>query len=158
MYHQDPLYKQKRFLIALTLLQVERFGNFIPLNPIWDLLLSEGVQIQDCREGCFLVIRKKTKIKASKSLEDEANKLVKDIIRTIRLIRKKMEIEYDDINLRLVKGQEIIQNTLYLGLAPEKFVMLTEWSTDDYNFFNNDSLKISENMQEEPEQITNLGE
>ncbi|NHJ47149.1 MAG: hypothetical protein FK733_05105 [Asgard group archaeon] len=152
------LYKQKRFLIALTLLQVEWFGNLIPLNPLWDLLLSEGVQIQDCREGCFLIIRKKIKINASKGLEDEANKLVKEIIRTIRLIRKKMEIEYEDINLRLVKGKEIIQNTLHLGLAPEKFVTLTEWSSDDYSFLSNDSLKISENMKEEPEQISDLGE
>jgi hypothetical protein len=152
------LYKQNRFMIALTLLQVEWFGNFIPLNPLWDLLLSEGVQIQDCREGCFLIIRKKTKINNIKGLEDEANKLVKEIIRTIRLIRKKMEIEYEDINLRLVKDQEIIQNTLHLGLAPDKFVTLTEWSSDDYNILKNDSLQISENTQEEPEQISDIGE
>jgi hypothetical protein len=143
------LYKRKKILIAITLLQIEWFGGFIPLNQIWDHLLREGVQIQDCREGCFLIIRKKITINASNGLQDEANKLVKEITRTIKLIKKKIEIEYDDINLRLIKNQELIQTILFLGLAPDKFTSYPEWSSDDYNYLKNGSLQTSIEILEE---------
>jgi hypothetical protein len=143
------LYIQRKTLIAIALLRVEWLANIIYLNQIWHFLQKEDIQIQDCREGCFLVFRKIIQLKSNKGLEDEAKKLVKSIERTIQLTKKKFDIEYENINLRLVKGQEIAQTILFLGLASGKFINGTEQNHDDYSYLKNDSLHIQNQKLEE---------
>lgn len=143
------LHIQNKTLVAIALLRVEWLTNFINLNQIWHFLQRESIQIQDCREGCFLVIQKKTKLKSTNDIQDEAKKLVKSIERTIQLTKKKFEIEYENISLRLVKGQSMIQTILFLGLASDKLITSSELSSDDYSYLKNDSLHIHDKKMEE---------
>ncbi|NHK33035.1 MAG: hypothetical protein FK730_16930 [Asgard group archaeon] len=143
------LYIQKKTLNAIALLRVEWLANIINLNQIWHFLQKEDIQIQDCREGCFLVVRKTMQLKSNKGLEDEAKKLVKLIERTIQLTKKKFDIEYENISLRLVKGQEIVQTILLLGLASGKFINGIEQNPDDYSYLKNNSLYIQNQKLEE---------
>lgn len=126
------LVRQDKFLIGIALLKAEWDLNYIRLVNLWDFFQEEGIQIQDCREGCFLVIRKKARFKNSKSIEDDAKKLIKEIERTTLLTRKKFDMEYDNFYLRLVKGQENILTILNLGLAPHKFKIYQEMSEEDF--------------------------
>lgn len=126
------LVKQDKFLVGIALLKVEWDMRYIRLVNLWTFFQEEGIQIQDCREGCFLVIRKKARFKNQKSLEDDAKKLVKEIEKTTLLTRKKFDMEYDNLHLRLVKGQENILTILNLGLAPHKFKIYQEMSEEDF--------------------------
>ncbi|NHJ41056.1 MAG: hypothetical protein FK731_13575 [Asgard group archaeon] len=144
------LYVKNKTLIAIALLRVEWLANFINLNQIWNFLQREGIQIQDCREGCFLIIRKKTAVKSNNNLNEEAKKLVKSIERTIQLTKKKFEIEYENISLRLVKEQDMIQTILFLGLASDKFISPSEIISEDFSFLKDDTLQIqNKNMEEQ---------
>ncbi|MHA1187573.1 MAG: hypothetical protein ACTSXA_11545 [Candidatus Heimdallarchaeota archaeon] len=125
------LHKQNSTLIAISLLKVEWFANFVKLHSIWDFLQEEGIQIQDCREGCFFIIKKKAAIKKSKSLQEQAEKLIKDIERSILLTKKIVSVEFDDVDLNLVKGQENIKMILNFGLDPGKFNLYDDLSEDE---------------------------
>ncbi|MHA1124755.1 MAG: hypothetical protein ACTSO7_04025 [Candidatus Heimdallarchaeota archaeon] len=125
------LHKQNSTLIAISLLKVEWFANFVKLHSIWDFLQEEGIQIQDCREGCFFIIKKKAEIKKSKSLQEQAEKLIKDIERSILLTKKIVSVEFDDVDLNLVKGQENIKVILNFGLDPGKFNLYDDLSEEE---------------------------
>ncbi len=127
------LIRQDKFLVCLALLKVEWDLSYIRLVNLWDFFQEEGIQIHDCREGCFFVIRKKGRFKNSKSIEDDAKKLIKEIERTTLLTRKKIDLEYDNFHLRLVKGQKNILMILNLGLAPNKFKIYQEMSEEDFS-------------------------
>lgn len=126
------LVKQNKFLIGIALLKVEWDMSYIRLVNFWSFFQEEGLQIHDCREGCFLIIRKKARFKNNKSLQDDAKKLIKEIERTTLLTRKKFDMEYENFHLRLVKGQENILTILNLGLAPHKFKIYQEMSEEDF--------------------------
>jgi len=126
------LIKQDSYLIGIALLKAEWDMSYIRLVNLWDFCQREGIQIQDCREGCFLVIRKKAVFKRGKSLEEEAKKLLKELERTTLLTRKKFDMEYENFHLRLVKGQENILTILNLGLVPNKFKVYQEMSEEDF--------------------------
>lgn len=143
------LVKQDKFLIGIALLKAEWDLSYIRLVNLWDFFQEEGIQIQDCREGCFLVIRKKARFKNSKSLEDDAKKLIKAIERTTLLTRKKLDMEYDNFHLRLVKGQENILTILNLGLAPYKFKIYQEMSEEDFASLRSASSEVQSNQGRE---------
>ncbi|MBK5112827.1 MAG: hypothetical protein KGD59_14370 [Candidatus Heimdallarchaeota archaeon] len=138
------LFTKKNFLIGISLLSVEWITNFVNLSSIWDFLQDEGIQIQDCREGCFFVIRKKCAIKKSSDLQEQATKLVKEIERTILLMKKKFDLDYENLNLHLVKGQERILMILNIGLDPEKFDAFLEISEDEIDYIKNSTLEKQE--------------
>ena len=125
------LVKQDRYLIGIALMKAEWDMSYIRIVNLWDFCLKEGIQIQDCREGCYLVARKKALLKRGKSLAEEAKKLLKELERTTLLTRKKFDMEFDNFNLQLIKGQEEILTILNLGLAPNKFNIYQEMSEED---------------------------
>jgi len=143
------LFMKKNTLIGISLLNVEWITNFVNLSSIWDFLQDEGIQIQDCREGCFFIIRKKCSIKKSSDLQEQATKLVKEIERTILLMKKKFDIDFENLNLHLVKGRERILTILNIGLEPERFDTFTEMSEDDIAYIKNSSLENQEQEMEE---------
>ncbi|MCK5182946.1 MAG: hypothetical protein KAQ95_01485, partial [Candidatus Heimdallarchaeota archaeon] len=128
------LFMKKNFLIGISLLRVEWITNFVNLSLIWDFLQEEGIQIQDCREGCFFVIRKMAVTKKSSDLQEQATKLVKEIERTILLMKKKFDIDFENLNLHLVKGQERILLILNIGLEPERFDAFPDISEDEIDY------------------------
>ncbi len=138
------LLAKNKTLIGISLLKAEWLENYLNLNPIWDLLQQEGVQIQDCREGCFFVIRKNIELKRNDTFQNKAIKLVKEIEKTILLLKKRFDIEYDNLNLYLVKGQEIILTTINLGLYPMKFASNQEISDEDLDYIRTSSLDVKE--------------
>jgi hypothetical protein len=142
------LLAKKNLLIGISLLSVEWITNFVNLSSIWDFLQNEGIQIQDCREGCFFVIRKKCTIKKSSDLQEQATKLVKEIERTILLMKKKFDIDYENLNLHLVKGQERILMILNIGLDPEKFDAFPDISEEEIDYIKNSTLEDRERPKE----------
>jgi len=143
------LFTKKNFLIGISLLRVEWITNFVNLGSIWDFLQEEGIQIQDCREGCFFVIRKMTDAKKSGDLQEEATKLVKEIERTILLMKKKFDIDFENLNLHLVKGQERILLILNIGLEPERFDAFPDISEEEIDYIKNSTLEKQEESMEE---------
>ncbi len=143
------LFMKKNTLYGISLLSVEWITNFVNLSSIWDFLQDEGIQIQDCREGCFFIIRKKCAIKKSSDLQEQAIKLVKEIERTILLMKKKFDIDFENLNLYLVKGQERILMILNIGLEPERFDTFPELSEDEISHIRNSTLKDQEQEMEE---------
>ncbi len=143
------LVRQDRFLVCIALLKVEWDLSYIRLVTLWDFFQEEGIQIHDCREGCFFVIRKKARFKNSKSLEEDAKKLIKEIERTTLLTRKKFDMEYDNFHLRLVKGQKNILTILNLGLAPHKFKIYQEMSEEDFASLRSVSSDVQSNQGSE---------
>ncbi|NHJ31733.1 MAG: hypothetical protein FK732_02615 [Asgard group archaeon] len=143
------LYVKKNLLIGISLLRVEWIENFVNLSSIWDFLQEEGIQIQDCREGCFFVIRKKNHIKKSSDLQEQAIKLVKEIERTILLMKKKFDIDFENLNLHLVKGQDKLLMILNIGLELERFDTFPDISEDEIDYIKNSTLKEQEQSMEE---------
>ncbi|MHA1123800.1 MAG: hypothetical protein ACTSPC_13470, partial [Candidatus Heimdallarchaeota archaeon] len=143
------LFTKKNFLIGISLLRVEWITNFVNLGSIWDFLQEEGIQIQDCREGCFFVIRKMTDAKKSGDLQEQATKLVKEIERTILLMKKKFDIDFENLNLHLVKGQERILLILNIGLEPERFDAFPDISEEEIDYIKNSTLEKQEESMEE---------
>lgn len=143
------LFTKKNFLVGISLLRVEWITNFVNLSSIWDFLQEEGIQIQDCREGCFFVIRKMTDAKKSSDLQEQATKLVKEIERTILLMKKKFDIDFENLNLHLVKGQKRILLILNIGLEPERFDVFPDISEDDIDYIKNSALEKQEESMEE---------
>lgn len=143
------LFTKKNLLIGISLLSVEWITNFVNLSSIWDFLQEEGIQIQDCREGCFFVIRKIAVTKKSSDLQEQATKLVKEIERTILLMKKKFDIDFENLNLHLVKGQERILLILNVGLEPDRFDAFPEISEDEIDYIKNSTLEKQEQSLEE---------
>lgn len=143
------LFTKKNHLIGISLLRVEWITNFVNLSSIWDFLQEEGIQIQDCREGCFFVIRKMTEAKKSSDLQERATKLVKEIERTILLMKKKFDIDFENLNLHLVKGQERILLILNIGLEPERFDAFPDISEDEIDYIKNSTMETQEESMEE---------
>ncbi len=143
------LFTKKNHLIGISLLSVEWITNFVNLSSIWDFLQEEGIQIQDCREGCFFVIRKMIEAKKSSDLQEQATKLVKEIERTILLMKKKFDIDFENLNLHLVKGQERILLILNIGLEPERFDVFPDISEDEIDYIKNSTLEKQEESMEE---------
>ncbi|MFW9921832.1 MAG: hypothetical protein ACFFDW_00900 [Candidatus Thorarchaeota archaeon] len=121
-----------KHLIALAVLQLEWSTGQIPLISLWDYFESENIQIQDCKEGCFLVIKKKVEIKKIGNIQDQVTKLMSEIEKTVLLTIKKFELEFDFMQIKIVKGQKKILEILNLGLAPEKFTTFEEMSEEDF--------------------------
>jgi len=143
------LFTKKNLLIGISLLRVEWITNFVNLSSIWDFLQEEGIQIQDCREGCFFIIRKNSIIKKSCDLQEQATKLVKEIERTILLMKKKFDIDFENLNLHLVKDQERILMILNIGLEPERFDAFPDISEDEIDYIKNSTLEKQEHSMEE---------
>jgi hypothetical protein len=143
------LFMKKNQLIGISLLSVEWITNFVNLSSIWDFLQEEGIQIQDCREGCFFVIRKKATIKKSNDLQEQASKLVKEIERTILLMKKKFDIDFENLNLHLIKGHERILMILNIGLEPDRFDIYPDMSEDEIDYIKNSTLEDREQKMEE---------
>ena len=138
------LITKNKTLIGISLLKADWLDNYLNLNSIWDLLQQEGVQIQDCREGCFFVIRKNIQLKRNDTFQNLAIKLVKEVEKTILLLKKRFEIEYDNLNLYLVKGQENIQSIVNLGLNPMKFSSNQEISDEDLDYLGTTTLDVTD--------------
>ncbi|NPE07092.1 MAG: hypothetical protein GNW80_02320 [Asgard group archaeon] len=143
------LFTKKNHLIGISLLRVEWITNFVNLSSIWDFLQEEGIQIQDCREGCFFVIRKITDAKKSSDLQEQATKLVKEIERTILLMKKKFDIDFENLNLHLVKGQDRILLILNIGLEPERFDTFPDISEEEFDYIKNSTLEKQKQSLEE---------
>jgi len=135
------LHKHNSTLIAISLLKIEWFANFVKLHSIWDFLQEEGIYIQDCREGCFFIIKKKTELKKSKSIQEQAEKLIKDIERSILLTKKIVSVEFEDVDLNLVKGQENIKIILNFGLELGKFNLYDDLSEDEIERIRSSSIE-----------------
>jgi len=143
------LYTNKKELIGISLLNVEYFTNYVQLNTVWDLFVDEGIHIQDCREGCYLVIRKSVPLKKSKTLVDSATHLIKEMERTILLTKKKFDLEFDNLNLTLVKNQERICMILNLGLYQTKFGDMIELSEEELDYIRKSTKLRSDNQKKE---------
>lgn len=145
------LLKQNKYLTCIALLKVDWSYSIVPLNGMCDFLQEEGIQIQDCREGCFLIIRKKALMKRINDVENHAKKIIKEIERTILLTKKKFDMEFENMHLHLIKGQEHIMTILNLGLLPYKFEVFNEMSDDDFEILRESNFgnQISENDKEE---------
>ena len=122
-------------LTGISLLKVEWFTDYVYLSTVWDFLMEEGIIIQDCREGCFLIIRKTAALKRAADLSEKAKKMVKEIEKSILLTKKKFDIEYTRLGLQLVKGQEQLQSIFQLGQFQDKFLI-----SDDNNLTDEDIL------------------
>lgn len=125
-------------LIAIAVLQLDWTSGFIPLNTLWDYFESENIQIQDCKEGCFLIIRKKITLKKVGNIQDQVTKLMSEVEKTVLLTIKKFELEFDFVQIKLVKGQDRILTIMNLGLAPEKFTTFEEMSEEDFESLRNE--------------------
>lgn len=145
------LIKQNKNLIGIALLKIEWSYTIVPLNNMCDFMQEEGIQIQDCREGCYLVVRKKTEYKRSGSLEEQAKKLIKEIDKTILLTRKKFDMEFENMHLHLIKGQENILTILNLGLLPCKFKVYQEMSDEDFENLRESTFETQKNNDGEVE-------
>ncbi|HUT81169.1 MAG TPA: hypothetical protein VMZ29_08195 [Candidatus Bathyarchaeia archaeon] len=146
---------QNRRLLGISILRADWGDFYIDLEPIWDFLQEEGIHIQDCREGCFLIIRKYADVKNINNLQEHAAKLAKELEKTILLTKKKLDHEFNNLALFLVKDQEKIQNILQLGLASEKFSQLNEFTEDDIDYFRNNSFQMELKQLEDQEQLSN---
>ncbi|NHJ87537.1 MAG: hypothetical protein FK734_18900 [Asgard group archaeon] len=149
------LFLQNRRLLGISILRADWGDFYVDLEPIWDFLQEEGIHIQDCREGCYLIIRKYTDVKNINNLQEQASKLAKEVEKTILLVKKKSELEFNNFILFLVKDQQAIQNILQLGLAPEKFAQLSELTEDDIDYFKNNSFQLELKQLEDQEQLSN---
>ncbi|HUU76821.1 MAG TPA: hypothetical protein VMX55_00655 [candidate division Zixibacteria bacterium] len=145
------LIKQNKHLIGISLLKIEWSYTIVPLNNMCDFMQEEGIQIQDCREGCYLVIRKKTDHKRTGSLEEQAKKLIKEIDKTILLTRKKFDMEFENMHLHLIKGQDNILTILNLGLLPYKFKVYQEMSDEDFENLRESAFETQKNNDGEVE-------
>jgi len=142
------LYLEEKTLTAISLLKAKWFDTQISLRFLWDFFMEEGIFIQDCREGCYIIIQKQQKITSSTPLQEEATKLVKEIEKTVYLTKRKFELSFDNIILKLVKGQEEIKTILHLGLSPEKFLAPHELAEEEILAIKRDSLTHSDHYVE----------
>ena len=147
------LLKQNKYLVCIALLKVDWSYSIVPLNGMCDFLQEEGIQIQDCREGCFLIIRKKALMKKINDIENQAKKIIKEIERTILLTKKKFDMEFENMHLQLVKGQEQIITILNLGLLPYKFDVFNEMSEDEFELLRDSNFGDQLNENNEVEKI-----
>ena len=145
------LYQHEKSLIAISLLRVKWFERALSLKLLWDYLQEEGISIQDCQEGCFLVIKKQEKIDSMAKLEEEATKLVRELEKVIILTKRKFELSFTNVMLKLVKGQEQIKMILHLGLSPEKFVTPPILPEEDILLVKGDLLAPSTSEEKEEE-------
>lgn len=127
------LLTDNKYFLGISLIKLEWTNNFISLNSIWDFLQEENLQLQDCREGSFMVVRKKIPRKRTKNLQEQVTELTKEMEKTILLIKKKFEIEFDFFQLKLVKGKKNILTILNLGLSVEKFKIIPELSEEEFD-------------------------
>ncbi|MBN1330621.1 MAG: hypothetical protein JXA54_14200 [Candidatus Heimdallarchaeota archaeon] len=146
---------QNRRLLGISILRADWGDFYIDLEPIWDFLQEEGIHIQDCREGCYLIIRKYVDVKNTNNIQEQASKLAKEIEKTILLAKKKSEHEFNNFALFLIKDQQKILTILQLGLAPEKFSQLNELTEDDIAYIRNNSFQTELNQMEDQEQHSN---
>lgn len=136
-------------LIAISLLQVTALAYPVELRYLWDFLQEEEIFIQDCLEGCFLIIKKKTKKIPTKNLQELAVEVVKAVHQTIIRTIKRFELEYENIDLKLVRGQERILAILNLGLSPEKFSFVQEMPEEDLAYLRKPHLVPDDEDEEE---------
>ncbi len=90
-----------------------------------------------------------TEAKKSSDLQERATKLVKEIERTILLMKKKFDIDFENLNLHLVKGQERILLILNIGLEPERFDAFPDISEDEIDYIKNSTMENQEKSMEE---------
>ncbi|MBD3193062.1 MAG: hypothetical protein GF308_20665 [Candidatus Heimdallarchaeota archaeon] len=138
-------------LVAISLLQVTSLAYPVKLRYLWDFLKEEGIFIQDCLEGCFLIIKKKAKKRGRKNLQELSLQLVKEVHKTIIRTVKRFELEYQTIDLQLVRGEERILTIINLGLTPEKFSLVQEMPKEDIDYLR-DSHLVDKEWIEDPEE------
>jgi hypothetical protein len=135
-------FSNNKYLRGLSLLKLEWTANIAYLNRMWDFLMEENLQLQDCKEGCFIIIKKKIQIIKTKNLQEAVFELTKEIEKTALLIKKKFEMEYDFFQIKLVKGQENILTILNLGQSIDKFNQIPELSEDDFEDIREESKEM----------------
>jgi hypothetical protein len=154
------LMKQEQQLVAIALLKITLTADYLPLGKIWDFLEQEGIQIQDCLEGVHLIIRKTTKIKWKKPLQEAALQLQTKVQRTVTLTMKKFDLYFSDSNIQLVNHPEKMRDILYFGLAHDKFMSNREMSEEELEYirrspFTNLNHQTQEMNSEEIDPINN---
>ncbi len=145
------LYQSEKTLYAISLLRVDWFEKELSLKLLWDYFPEEGISIQDCQEGCFLIIKKQDEGGSISNLQEKATKLVKELEKTIILTKRKFELSFGNVMLKLVKGQEQIKMILHLGLSPENFITPPQMSEEDLLLVKGEALlsPTSERTEEE---------
>ncbi|MEA2071392.1 MAG: hypothetical protein U9O98_08890 [Asgard group archaeon] len=113
------LFEANSKLIGFVILRITNLIDWVFLSEYCSFFQKEGIIIQDCLEGCFLIIRKE--IKKTTPLVDVVEKLCNSLTHSAVLTKKHFCLKNPELELHLVEDLQLLQEILFLGLSFDNF-------------------------------------